>query len=200
MTKKLRDSLTTICDVLQDDDTQWKQLIGFIIERDAHVVTLGDASGLGGGAYCEHLSFWFDITWSKRVTESFNRKPADENTVHINSLEFIVVVLQYAATAVRLETLSERELLSIFPEGVPAQPVMSCRTDNTAAVAWANKVTSQSSQGQRLIGVLADLLRTKKLGLNSGHIAGVQNVLADFISHPTHFASLFYQRAEQIFQ
>jgi hypothetical protein len=77
---------------------------------------------------------------------------------------------------------------------------MLCRTDNTAAEAWANKVTSQSSQGQRLIGVLADLLRTKNLGLNARHIAGVKNVLADFISRPTHFALSFSQRAEQIFQ
>jgi hypothetical protein len=200
MTKRLRESLTTIRDALQDDDKQWKQPIGFIIERDAHVVTLGDASGLGGGAYCERLSFWFDITWSKRVTESFNSKPANENTVHINSLEFIVVVLQYAATVTRFETLTKRESAYIFPEGVPAQPVMLCRTNNTAAEAWANKVTSQSLQGQRLIGVMADLLRTKNLGLNARHIAGVQNVLADFISRPTHFALSFSDRAEQIFQ
>ena len=200
MTKRLRESLSTIRDALQDVGKPWKQPIGFIIERDAHVVTLGDASGLGGGAYCERLSFWFDITWSKHVIDSFNRKPADASTIHINSLEFIVVVLQYAATSVRLETLSERELALIFPEGVPAQPVMLCRTDNTAAEAWANKVTSQSLQGQRLIGVMADLLRTKNLGLNARHIAGVKNVLADFISRPTHFALSFSERAEQIFQ
>jgi hypothetical protein len=100
----------------------------------------------------------------------------------------------------RLETLSERELSSIFPEGVPAQPIMSCQTHNTAAEAWANKVTSQSSQGQQLIGVLADLLQTKNLGPNARHFAGVQNVLADFISRPTHFALSFSERAEQIFQ
>ena len=200
MTKKLRESLSTIRDILQHGDDQWKQPIGFIIKRDAHVVTLGDASGQGGGAYCERLSFWFDITWSNEVTESFNRKPATDDTIHINSLEFIVVVLQYAATALRLETLTEHELSFIFPEGIPAQPVMLCRTDNTAAEAWANKVTSQSSQGQRLIGVLAELLRTKNLGLNARHIAGVKNVLADFISRPTHFALSFSQRAEQIFQ
>jgi hypothetical protein len=200
VTSKLRDSLATIRDVLQDATKKWAQPIGFVVERDAHVITLGDASGTGGGAYCERLRFWFDITWSEQVTASFNTKPATDATIHINSLEFIVVILQYVATAVRLETLTESVSRHIFPSGLPAQPVMLCRTDNTAAEAWANKVTSKSPQGQRLIGILAELLRTNNLGLNARHIAGTQNVLADFISRPTHFTLSFSERAEQIFQ
>ena len=200
MTKNIRACLQRIIDVLLDSKKKWTHPIDFIIERDAHVVTLGDASGTGGGAYCERLRFWFDITWSTKVTESFNKRPVTEASIHINSLEFIVVILQYAATAVRLHTLPRSVREQIFPGGVPAQPVMLCRTDNTAAEAWANKVTSQSPQGQRLIGVLAELLRTQNLGLNARHIAGTENVLADFISRPTHFILSFSQRAEQIFQ
>ena len=200
MTHAIRNTLATIRTVLQDDTKQWIQPIGFIIEQDAHVITLGDASGHGGGAYCERLSFWFEIVWSKRVTENFNRRPTNESTVHINSLEFIVVILQYVATAVQLETLPGHLRASVFPNGMPAQPVMLCRTDNTAAESWANKVNSQSAQGQRLIGALAELLRTTNLGLNAKHIAGTENVLADFISRPTHFNLPFSQRAEQIYQ
>ena len=111
-----------------------------------------------------------------------------------------MVILQYVATAVRLKTLPENLRASIFPNGMPAQPVMLCRTDNTAAESWANKVNSQSAQGQRLIGALAELLRTTNLGLNAKHIAGTENVLADFISRPTHFNLPFSQRAEQIYQ
>jgi hypothetical protein len=182
VTTKLRSSLATIRHVLQDSTKKWAQPIGFIVERDAHVITLGDASGTGGGAYCEQPRFWFNITWSEKVTASFNKKPTTDETIHINSHEFIVVILQYAATAVRLEKLPDSVLRHIFPAGVPAQPVMLCRTDNTAAEAWANKVTSKSPQGRRLIGVLAELLRTTNLELNARHIAGTQNVLADFIS------------------
>ena len=200
VTKAMRESFAVIRAVLQDESKRWVQPIGYIIERDPHVITLGDASGHGGGAYCESLSFWFDIVWSKKVTENFNRRPATNSTVHINSLEFIVVILQYVATAVRITTLPTKILDKVFPRGIPAQPVLLCRTDNTAAEAWANKVTSQSPQGQRLIGVMAELLRTNNLGLNARHIAGVKNVLADFISRPTHFDLSFSERAEQIFQ
>ena len=140
--------------------------------------------------------------WSDRIRKSFERKHkrVKNDAVHINSLEFIIVVLQYAATVVRMKSLPQSDLLSIFPRGIPAQPVLLCRTDNTAAEAWANHVTSRSPQGQRLIGVMAELLRTSNLGLNAKHIAGVENVLADFISRPTHFNLSHSHRAEQIFQ
>ena len=200
MTSAIRSSLAVIHTVLRDETKQWTQPIGFIIKRDPHFVTLGDASGHGGGAYCERLRFWFDVTWSDKVKESFNRKPVDKSTIHINSLEFVVVILQYAATVVRLQTLPAAALRTIFPSGVPAQPVLLCYTDNTAAAAWATKVSSQSHQGQCMIGALAELMRTNNLGLNAKHIAGIDNVLADFISRPTHFNLSFSQRAEQIYQ
>lgn len=99
--------------------------------------------------------------YSKTAQTDFNGRLADNITVQINSLEFIMVILQYATTMVGLETMSEHVLAGIFPVGTPAQPVLLYRMDNTAAEARANKVTSQSSPGQRLIGVLAELLCTK---------------------------------------
>ena len=51
-----------------------------------------------------------------------------------------------------------------------------------------------------MIGVLASLLRTLPIGLNADHIAGTENILADFISRPTHFALSHAARSEQIFQ
>ena len=47
------------------------------------------------------------FTWSEKVTESLNEKPAADETIYINSLEFVVVILQYVETAVLLETLPE---------------------------------------------------------------------------------------------
>jgi hypothetical protein len=61
-------------------------------------------------------------------------------------------------------------------------------------------VTSKSLHGQPLIGVLAALLRARPIGLNTNHIAGSDNILADFISRPTHFALSHSDRSEQIFQ
>lgn len=57
MSSEIGASLVAIWQTLEDTTKQWKQPIGFIIERDAHIITLGDASGYGGGAYCEKLYF-----------------------------------------------------------------------------------------------------------------------------------------------
>ena len=54
--------------------------------------------------------------------------------------------------------------------------------------AWSNKVTSGSLQGQQLIGLLVALLQLLKVGHNSQHIPGEENIITDFISCLTHFS------------
>ena len=49
MTNAIRASLVVIRNNLADDKKQWIRPIGFIIKRDPHIITLGDASGHGGG-------------------------------------------------------------------------------------------------------------------------------------------------------
>ena len=79
-------------------------------------------------------------------------------------------------------------------------PVLLIWTDNTASKSWANKVTTSSERGQRLLVIFAELLRTIPLGINSDHIPGPQNVLADFISRPIHFNLSVAERAKQIYR
>jgi hypothetical protein len=199
MTAAIRNSLSVILASLQDPSHRWAQPIGFIIERDPHFTSLGDASGLAGGGYCETLKFWFDIMWSPRLRKCIALPSTHKDYVHINSLEFIVVILQLAAVIARLEApLHEQQPL--FPAGVPAQPILLSLTDNTAAEMWSNKVTSRSPQGQQLIGIIAELLRTRNIGLNARHIPGVKNVLADYISRPTNSNLSHSKRSEQIFR
>jgi hypothetical protein len=200
MTASIRSTLVVLHTLFADPLQRLSQPIGYIVPRDPHVVSTGDASDDGGGAHCTGLAFWFDIVWSPRVKRGRTLKSTDQGYVHINSLEFIVVLLQLAAVIVRLGTLSADQRAAFFPTGVPTQPVLLVLTDNTAAEAWANKVTSKSLQGQQLIGALATLLRSASIGLNARHIPGVENILADFISRPTHFALSHTARAEQIFQ
>jgi hypothetical protein len=176
------------------------QPIGLIIPRDPLAESKGDASGLGGGAYCEQLAYWFDVTWSERVRAGIALPSSAPGFVHINSTEFVVVLLQLVAFTVRLETLAVDRRTILLPGGIPAYPILLCFTDNTPAEAWANKVTSKSPQGQPLIGVLAALLRARPIGLNTHHIAGTENILADFISRPTHFALSHSDRSEQIYR
>ena len=115
-------------------------------------------------------------------------------------MEFAVVVIQFAAFIVRMGTLSDEELDALYPNGCPKMPVLLCLTDNNTAKSWAHRVTTKSVRGQQLIGIYAQLLRLHKFGINTEHIPGVVNVLADFISRPTHFDLTHAQRSEQIFQ
>jgi hypothetical protein len=200
LTVPIRACLQVIHDYLTGTNHPWEESIGFIIPRNHHFVSIGDASKLGGGAHCDKLEYWFDILWSTKVRNGVtNLKPSDPQFVHINSLEFIVVIMQLAAAIVRLQTLSPAQILRLFPSGLPAEPVCLCLTDNTSSMAWANKVTSKSVQGQNLIGIFAELLRIANLGYNCEHLAGVLNCRADDISRPTFPYLSISVRHEQIF-
>ena len=201
MTPEIRLGLQALYEYLSARHRPWKTPIAFIIKRVPHFVSLGDASEDGGGAYCDSLEFWFDIIWSDKVKLGLKAKPGDRNYVHINSLEFIVVILQLIAVILRLQNLTPAERSRLLPNGqVPYAPVLLSRTDNTSSESWANRVTAKSLHGQRLLGVFAELLRLHNVGINCKHIEGLLNVLADFISRPTHFDLSHPERCEQIFQ
>jgi hypothetical protein len=178
--------LQTIHNYLIPDTNPWEEAIGFIIPRLPHFTTVGDASKLGGGAHCAPLAYWFDLLWSPALRHSVSKlKPTNAAFVHINSLDFIVVIVQLAAVTSCLLTLSPDHRQRYFPAGFHAQPVCLCLTDNTSSMAWANKVTSKSLHRQTLIGVFAELLRFANIGFNSEHLAGILNDSANDISRPT---------------
>lgn len=196
VSKSVLNCLHTLRAALANPRFSWSQQIGFLIERDPHVVSWGDAATTkgGGGAYCPKLKFWFDVVWSDRVIQAL-----EANELEINSLEFIVVLLQIAAIIVRTRTLSVSEQGEFFPDGLPAELVMLIWVDNTSAMSWANKLTSKSSSGQRLLGVLSEFLRTQNVGVNARHIKGEENIIADFISRLNRFSS-HRERIQQLFQ
>jgi len=81
-----------------DTTNPWDVPLGLIIPRDCHLSSHGDASFAGGGACCSTFCFWFDIAWSPRTIKGATRtKTSSDEYVHINGLEFIVVILQLAA-------------------------------------------------------------------------------------------------------
>ena len=84
--------------LLADTTITWSISIGHVIPRDAQFTSLGDACGTGGGAFCHKLQYWFDILWSPRVRKAF-----DAGVIHINLLEFVVVLIQLAAAITRSE-------------------------------------------------------------------------------------------------
>ena len=148
MTSQVQLCVAALHEYLADKTNLWETKIGFIIARDPHMVSYGDASLLGGGGHYPRLHFWFDILWSPRVRAAVSLQPSDPEFLHINVLEFIVVVLQYAATIVRLGSLPNHVAAESFPNGPPALPVLLAMTDNTAAKLWMNRCTTKSATGQ----------------------------------------------------
>ena len=102
--------------------------------------------------------------------------------MHINALEFIVVVLQLAAVRVRLNDLPPELVRVVFPTGVPDIPVWLGETNNTVSKSWENQATASSAQGQGLVAVYAELLRTCRIHTQCYHLAGKLNIVADDIS------------------
>ena len=104
--------------------------------------------------------------------------------LHINCLEFVIVILQLVRVIVRRETMSPTLGTTILLDGIPTHPVVLIWTDNTAAKAWANRVSSSSIAGQNLLGVYAALLKQYQIGVQCDHVPGEANIIADFISRP----------------
>lgn len=200
ISKELCENLQMIHAVLADPLVQWAAPIAHLIPRDHHFETIGDASTLGGGAHCQKLEYWLDVVWSDKVSQATKLAPSHHDFVHINCLEFIVVILQVAAAIEFFKDANSLCLRHYFPKAVPAHPIMLCQTDNTSAMAWTNRLSAASPKSQSLIAILAALLRRTNIGLTAQHIPGKTNILADFISRPSNYSLLHPARTEQIFQ
>ena len=170
-----------------------------IVPRQPHFYSRGDASHLGGGGYCDQLEFWFDIAWSPRTIYGTKKvRPGRPGYVHINFLEFIVVILQLAAVRVRIDTATPDQLARFFPRGVPDIPVWHGETDNTVSKSWENRATATSAQSQGLVSVYAELLRTSGIHTQCEHLAGELNEIADAISR-NDFSLPLFPRSQQLF-
>ena len=200
MDRHLKVSLSNILHYLETEERPFEAKIGAIIPRDPHAITWGDASTYGAGGYSPQLKFWFDIVWSPQVRRGLKLPEDDPAFIHINQLEFLTVILELAASIVAFKELSEEEKAVVFPYGVPEIPVLLTWSDNKSSVSWGNKATTKSIQGQRLLGIYCELLRTSGISVSTDYIPGEENIIADFISRPTHFDLSHAERAEQLYQ
>jgi hypothetical protein len=193
----MKASLQQLLSYVRDVDTPWETPLGMIIPREPHFFSRGDASFLGGGAYCPRLCFWFDLGWSATTLHGIhNIPPSADGYVHINALEFIVVIVQLSAIKVRLE--SAQSCSKYFPDGVHDIPVWLGETDNSVSKSWENRATAKTSQGQGLVSVYAELLRCTRVHTQCQHLAGELNVIADDISR-NDFSLPSPLRCEQVF-
>jgi hypothetical protein len=166
---------------LADRCNPWAISIGHIVKRNATFITTGNASNLGGGAYCGELWFWFSYIWSPEIRCRANLPKKHPDKIHIDCLEFAVALIQLAATITRLEEAVPAPLTALFPAGYPHIPVLLCRTDNMSTKSWASKVPSSSSSAHGPIALLALLLQCTPCCFTSkwlvGHLNGTANLL-----------------------
>lgn len=197
----IRSALLTIKEHVHYDPNPFSAYIGYIIPRAPSGDSYGDASttGGGGGAYSRRFKFWFDLVYTATtIHRATHLKASDPDFVHINSLEFIVVVLQVAAIIQRFRDLRASNDTNFFPRGIPAKPVALIWTDNTSAKSWGNRLTTKSLQGQGLLEIFATLLRLDELGLNCDHIKGEDNILADDLSRQQSFTDPLSSRLPKL--
>lgn len=181
----LRHSLQIILRYLDDNSNPWSEYIGFIIPRDPHIFSLGDASGVAGGGFCTTLRFWFQIIWSPDIRARATAPMKDPTRLQINCLEFVVVILQLAATITWLDTSDDSTILEVFPPGKPHLPILATGSDNQVSKGWGNKGFTSSLAGQALLHLYSDLLRHHRIRQNIYYEPGETNTVADDISRPT---------------
>jgi hypothetical protein len=99
--------LTRIQSSLRDTWVEWEKSVAhWIPSSDPTFVLAGDASQIAGGGFSVELQFWFEEAhWTDPVRHSCQLKSTEPGYIHINSPEFIVVLIQLAGTSiVALET------------------------------------------------------------------------------------------------
>jgi hypothetical protein len=77
---------------------------------------------------------------------------------------------------------TDADIHRVFPEGRPVCPLVHAKADNTSGLAWLNRATTSSAQGQLLIPVYSALLRLEEVGITGDHVAGSLNDQTDMIS------------------
>lgn len=184
ISSSLRESLLLILRYLHDESRPWSEYIGFVIPRDPHAVTYGDASHLAGGAYCFPMEFWFQVVWNDDIRQRLHVSHKNPTYLHINCLEFVVIILQLAAIVMWIDQTPAEDVTHSFPHGLHPLPIFATGSDNKVSELWANKRFARSKSGQALLYIYCEILRRHRVGHNVFWLGGELNDMADDISRP----------------
>jgi hypothetical protein len=184
ITSPVRAELQHLHAHLSDFSNPWEVLIDHVVPRTPNYRSAGDASLTGGGAVNDTSGFWFNCRWSPRILRGAKLSPRHPDHVHINCLEFIVLLLQIVACIVCLDAPHDLTLLGL-PANFPSViPILLALTNNMSSKSWIHGVVTALPHSQTLIQIHAALLRRLSVGLQCEHLPGVLNVEPDFILHP----------------
>ena len=145
-----------------------------------YAISLGDACLYGGGGFCIKLRFWWHLKWPQRIfrkTKAYLKDDADNDFVSINVLEFVTIIINFAAA-----------LTALTADGHPDDPfpVLLNFADNMSSVRWTNHHCKGSLKARALGLLFCCLLVNSFLGINAKWLAGDENGIADVISRTNH--------------
>jgi hypothetical protein len=172
----IHQQLQVLYDYLRNPANPWEQSIAHYIDRDPTFVSTGDASQLGTGAFSPELQSWTILDLAPDIRACTQLSPKNPNFVHINELEFLVIILQVAMAIAYCETSNT---------GIPETPLLQIFSDNTTAISWTEKISSKSRKGQTLVRLYGELLKRFNIGITISHLPGNLNNTADLLSRPT---------------
>ena len=203
--KDMKQDLKLLTEILKEPDKYWLETpIAHVIEREPDFITYGDACLYAAGGFSEN-KFWWHIEWPSEIISltikhlMVSRKCRDSNKlISINLLEFAVEIINYAAVTVMFsnnKSLCEHEY-----------PLLLNWTDNMSSKSWIKKVASKTKKGKALQRILCSIMINNQLGIETDHIPGENNILADTISRiyssssSVHTFDILFEKFPQIKQ
>jgi hypothetical protein len=177
ITKPMRYALRWLSWILLDDNASfWETPISHLIPREPDRETEFDSSLVGAGGVSLDMRFVWKISFPPEVLARTLRNGGTGSTlIDINQLEFVALIISYAATLVDLATAP----------GAYNQhpPVLLLKGDNTTSLSWLRRQTADRSPAAKVLAhIFATLAARGQVSVNTEHIAGVTNVVADLLS------------------
>eukprot|EP00984_Skeletonema_dohrnii_P011801 scaffold4734_cov123-Skeletonema_dohrnii-CCMP3373.AAC.2 len=171
--KTMKREMNILAELLQDNSINWCSPMAHIVERDPIANSFGDACLDQMGGFSVKLRFIWDVVFPNEIVQRTVRYvKSDPDQIGINVLEFIAIIINYAAA---LTAITEE-----FPEEDPF-PILLNWADNKSAVKWI-RICIESIAGRRLAVIFCFLIMDSPLGINAKWIAGDENEIADAIS------------------
>ena len=154
----------------------WETPIGHIVPRDfAFEGCTTDASRYGIGAQIPRLKVWCMIPFAPSLVRRAFLPSSHPEYIHINVLEYLGILVCFIVIDTHY---------ALHPEEFPPFPTMRSLCDNTSAITWWNKTSTESLLGRNAIKLSAEFQLRSAIGTTIEFIKGTENVVADTISRP----------------
>jgi hypothetical protein len=187
ITNQMHAEIDFLLKVLSSPDTyRWGSPIAHLIPREHDYESFHDACPKGAGGFNSDQDYWWIVEWPEEIFRRTLLPPTNKHYISNNLLEYSAQIFGLAGAILAWEQES--------PATRPPHPLVLLWTDNMTARAWTKKISGiKAPQGRALARLFAHLLMFSDLGVESAHIAGVLNVVADFLSRlsETHDVSSF---------